>query len=135
MTRKRERKLHIQLWVRYDPNHDVVGSRKYCPISNRIRESDPNICRVDVKRTKSPVGVEGVIIAFSRLDTDQRYYYWGPSEAARFVTTFDSGKAPRSFMLELTDDDLLDDPPIMHYLGRTITLDPGSGGSFQTTWR
>jgi hypothetical protein len=123
MIQKRGRKLHIQCWVRYDPNYDVVGHRKNCPISHRIQESDPtDVFDVDVKRDQK----QRVIIAFSRRSTDMRYWYEAPPDAVVWVNRFDSGKRPRGFMLELTDADLVEASPRLHNLpGTSSARAPG----------
>jgi hypothetical protein len=88
----------LGVWIDYDSRHDQARSRGHCAIAHRIRESDPDIHRVDVTYES---------IAFSYHSNRKRMYFNTTPTAKKFILQLDTGKEPEPFMLVLRRSDLI----------------------------
>lgn len=95
MTTKVDLRVHIQ---RKHIESALPGEARKCAIAFAILEADLDIVWANATDKW---------IQWGRASTEKRYRYRTPPEAATFIREFDAGLEPRSFVLQLTDDDLV----------------------------
>lgn len=108
----------IKVRVKVMPG-DVQHSQTECPTARALRESDPDITRVWIDKSKRQ-------IRYSRWSTDLRYVHQMPGKAFSFVGSFDGKGKAKPYVLVLNNKNLLKSFP------RVKNLNPKRGGYLPT---